>query len=109
MDGRFERTPSRTDRFDGGRGACARRCGGSDAAGCHPFRLRILLRYLDDAKRLTVKALINGQGPFAFLVDTGANSSVIASELAAQLGPSQRRSDQDARHRRRSERRNGSG
>ncbi|MET3664880.1 aspartyl protease family protein [Caulobacter sp. 1776] len=44
------------------------------------------LRYLDDAKRLTVKALLNGQGPFTFLVDTGANSSVIAAELAAQLG-----------------------
>lgn len=36
-------------------------------------------------RRLTVQARINGQGPYAFLVDTGANASVISSELAAQL------------------------
>jgi len=44
------------------------------------------LKYLDAAQRLTVKALVNGQGPFDFLVDTGASSSVIAAEVAAQLG-----------------------
>jgi len=43
------------------------------------------LRYLDPAKRLTVKALVNGQGPFDFMVDTGANSSVIAAEIAYKL------------------------
>lgn len=43
------------------------------------------LRYLDAARRLTVKARVNGEGPFDFLVDTGANSSVITAELAAQL------------------------
>jgi predicted aspartyl protease len=43
------------------------------------------LKYLDDAKRLSVKAHVNGQGPFDFLVDTGANSSVITAELATQL------------------------
>lgn len=44
------------------------------------------LKYLDAAQRLTVKALVNGQGPFDFLVDTGASSSVIAAEVAEQLG-----------------------
>ncbi|USQ94410.1 retropepsin-like aspartic protease [Caulobacter sp. RL271] len=44
------------------------------------------LKYLDTAQRLTVKAHVNGQGPFDFLVDTGASSSVIATELADQLG-----------------------
>lgn len=44
------------------------------------------LKYLDAARRLTVKAYVNTQGPFDFLVDTGANSSVIAEELATQLG-----------------------
>ncbi|AZS22086.1 MULTISPECIES: aspartyl protease family protein [unclassified Caulobacter] len=44
------------------------------------------LRYLDTARRLTVQAYVNTHGPFDFLVDTGANSSVIAAELAAQLG-----------------------
>jgi predicted aspartyl protease len=43
------------------------------------------LKYLDTARRLSVKTHVNGQGPFDFLVDTGANSSVITTELAAQL------------------------
>lgn len=36
-------------------------------------------------RRLTVQAKINGRGPYPFLVDTGANASVISSELAAVL------------------------
>ncbi len=44
------------------------------------------LRYLDAAGRLSVKALVNGEGPFDFLIDTGATASVIASEIADQLG-----------------------
>ena len=36
-------------------------------------------------RRLTVQVTINGQGPYPFLVDTGANASVIASELAVLL------------------------
>jgi len=44
------------------------------------------LKYLDTAERLTVKAYVNGRGPFDFLVDTGASSSVISAELADQLG-----------------------
>ena len=39
---------------------------------------------------------IAGQGPFEFVVDTGANQSVISAELVASLGlpinPSSRRS-----------------
>jgi predicted aspartyl protease len=30
--------------------------------------------------------MINGHGPYAFVVDTGANRSVVSAELAAQLG-----------------------
>lgn len=44
------------------------------------------LRYLDAARRLTVQALVNGQGPFSFLVDTGASGSAISRDLAEQLG-----------------------
>ena len=40
----------------------------------------------DDAKRMTVPVFINGKGPFLFVVDTGANSSVVSRELAATLG-----------------------
>ena len=39
----------------------------------------------DTAKRMTVPVYVNGRGPFAFVVDTGANRSVISSELAAAL------------------------
>ncbi|KQY92805.1 aspartyl protease [Caulobacter sp. Root1455] len=36
-------------------------------------------------RRLTVQVLINDAGPYPFLVDTGANASVISKELAASL------------------------
>ena len=39
----------------------------------------------DPYKRMTAPIVINGQGPFFFVVDTGANQSVISQELAAQL------------------------
>jgi predicted aspartyl protease len=35
---------------------------------------------------MTAPVRVNGQGPFAFVVDTGANQSVISAELAARLG-----------------------
>jgi predicted aspartyl protease len=36
--------------------------------------------------RVTVPVEIEGQGPFDFVLDTGANSSVVSVELAARLG-----------------------
>jgi predicted aspartyl protease len=39
----------------------------------------------DVAGRVTVPVRINGQGPFDFVVDTGANRTVIAADLAARL------------------------
>lgn len=44
------------------------------------------LKYLDVAGRLTVQVMLNGQGPFDMMVDTGANSSVISIETADRLG-----------------------
>lgn len=41
---------------------------------------------LDPALRLTVPVMINGQGPFQFVVDTGADRTVISEELASKLG-----------------------
>jgi predicted aspartyl protease len=41
---------------------------------------------LDDIDRMTVEVFINGQGPFAFVVDTGADRSAISTTLAARLG-----------------------
>lgn len=40
----------------------------------------------DMSGRVTAPVRINGQGPFNFVVDTGANRTVITSELAARLG-----------------------
>jgi predicted aspartyl protease len=39
----------------------------------------------DRIRRLTAPVMINGQGPFDFMVDTGSNRSVISASLAARL------------------------
>jgi predicted aspartyl protease len=39
----------------------------------------------DANNRLTVPVMVNGQGPFQFIVDTGADRSVVSAELAAKL------------------------
>ena len=41
---------------------------------------------LDATRRMAVKVMVGGQGPFSFLVDTGAERTVIARELAERLG-----------------------
>lgn len=40
----------------------------------------------DPFSRMTAPVMINGQGPHYFVVDTGANQSVISTELATALG-----------------------
>ncbi len=40
----------------------------------------------DAAERLTVPVRINGAGPFAFVIDTGADRTVVSRELAVALG-----------------------
>ncbi len=39
----------------------------------------------DNAMRMTVPVMIEGRGPFHFVVDTGADRTVVSQELAAQL------------------------
>ena len=39
----------------------------------------------DASARLTLAVMINGQGPFDFLIDTGSDRTVISKELAARL------------------------
>jgi hypothetical protein len=41
---------------------------------------------LDATDRMTVEVFINGQGPFNFVIDTGADRSALSTTLAAQLG-----------------------
>ncbi|HZZ68685.1 MAG TPA: retropepsin-like aspartic protease [Phenylobacterium sp.] len=40
----------------------------------------------DKAKRMSVPVFLNGKGPFGFVVDTGANRTVVATEVAAACG-----------------------
>ncbi len=37
-------------------------------------------------RRMVAPVFVNGRGPFRFIVDTGANRSVLSSRLAAELG-----------------------
>lgn len=39
----------------------------------------------DKAHRVTAPVMLNGKGPFEFVVDTGANRTVVSTELATQL------------------------
>jgi predicted aspartyl protease len=41
---------------------------------------------LDGASRLTIPVRLDEAGPFPFVVDTGANVSVVSAEIAQQLG-----------------------
>lgn len=41
---------------------------------------------LDAGDRMTVEVFINGQGPFNFVVDTGADRSALSTPVAARLG-----------------------
>lgn len=41
---------------------------------------------LDEIDRMTVEVFIDGQGPFNFVVDTGADRSALSIPLAARLG-----------------------
>ena len=50
-----------------------------------PEPLFILDASLDADDRLTVEAQLNGQGPFAFVVDSGAGRSVLSVALAERL------------------------
>lgn len=40
----------------------------------------------DDQKHLTIEVMIDGKGPFAFVVDTGADRTVISDDVAKVLG-----------------------
>lgn len=39
----------------------------------------------DGASRMTVPVFVNGQGPFQFVIDTGADRTVVSKELAEKL------------------------
>jgi hypothetical protein len=56
---------------------------GSDSIYLPPTDLKAAM---DLFRRMTAPVMIDGKGPFHFVVDTGANQSVISAEIAAELG-----------------------
>lgn len=54
-----------------------------------PEPVMILDASLDADDRLTVSVMVNGQGPFEFIVDSGADRSVLSAPLADRLGLAQ--------------------
>ncbi len=50
-----------------------------------PPENQILETARDLYRRMTAPVMLNSQGPYFFVVDTGANQSVVASEIAASL------------------------
>lgn len=40
---------------------------------------------MNSASRMTVPVMVNGQGPFNFVIDTGADRTVVSRELAQRL------------------------
>ncbi len=56
------------------------------AAGSAADRSSASQTQLDQVGRIVVPVMIDGKGPFRFLVDTGADGSVISDRLAHQLG-----------------------
>ncbi|MBP2160439.1 MULTISPECIES: retropepsin-like aspartic protease [Asticcacaulis] len=40
----------------------------------------------DPSQRLTIEVMINGKGPFRFVVDTAAERSILSDDVAARLG-----------------------
>lgn len=55
------------------------------AASSEPTSPAAIAAARDEADRITVPVMINDKGPFPFVVDTGADRTVISKELAADL------------------------
>lgn len=47
---------------------------------------------------ITVEAMVNGEGPFSFIVDTGASHSVISTHTAEKLGLTEKASCCESLH-----------
>ena len=56
------------------------------AAKPEPDAGAVLETAFDQARRMVVPVMLNGKGPFGFVVDTGANRTVVSTEVAAACG-----------------------
>jgi predicted aspartyl protease len=52
----------------------------------HGASASVISTAIDPSLRMTAPVFINGSGPFQFIVDTGANISVLTTDLATELG-----------------------
>ncbi len=88
--GAFSRAPKAPSRRAALTGLAALMATGPAAAqtapGPGPDQIAALATRSDSAQRLTIEVMLNGAGPFRFIVDTGAERSVIADDVAARLG-----------------------
>ena len=73
--------------------AAAARAGVPDLSGCNaceasgsPASATPLETKTDIANYLTVAGHVNGKGPYRFIVDTGADRTILATEVAVELG-----------------------
>ena len=60
-------------------------CSGVVSLGNGAFRVPITFRRVGSAAQMSVNLCLDGQGPFPFIIDTGAGTSVIADQLATRL------------------------
>jgi predicted aspartyl protease len=62
-------------------------CGASAAADSQQGELRVKIKVIRDGKHVLalVPVTINGKGPWAFALDTGASQSVVDSQVAKEL------------------------
>jgi predicted aspartyl protease len=61
--------------------------GAYDVTGAGPGRAEVAIRLAHPTKPLVmVPTFVNGRGPYAFVVDTGASATVLSPELADTLG-----------------------
>lgn len=59
---------------------------GQEVAGDPPPQETVLAAGRDREQRMTIPVTIAGKGPFRFMVDTGAQATVVAREILPQLG-----------------------
>lgn len=57
----------------------------TSAGAADPTTPKLVSAQEDKADRMTVPVMVNDQGPFQFVVDTGADRTVLSTELAANL------------------------
>jgi len=64
---------------------------GGAAAPDAPGNIDVLKTAAEEFNRVTVPVTVEGQGPYRFMIDTGAQATVLSRELADQIGVADRK------------------